>query len=324
VRLSDPIPLPTAVDPGSPDLPQGSGLVFIPRDSQNSTVHQWSVSVQRELLSNTSAMLAYVGTRGDNLAAQITSAGFAGAVADRLTSIFYIGSSSYDSLQASVRRTEASGLSYLASYTLGRARNNTPGFFAGNPSRGGTVTDADCVRPGQTCDLDIDEGPADYDATHRFTFAGTWALPFAREDPIVGGWNLNAVLTLQTGTPFTVYSGFDGIKRADQNGDPDSGPRTTDQWFNTSVFSAAAGAQGTARRNSVRGPGTRTLDLSLFKTFKVAGRTQLELRVEAFNVFDTPLYSQPNNVVGDPNFGKITGTRLNSERQVQLAARVVF
>jgi hypothetical protein len=282
------------------------------------------VSVQRELLSNTSGMVAYVGTRGENLAAQITSAGFAGAVADRLTSIFYIGSSSYDSLQATVRRHESDGLSYLASYTLGRARNNTPGFFAGSPSRGSTVTDPDCVRPGQTCNLDLDEGPADYDAAHRFTLAGTWTLPFAKDDPIVGGWNVNAVLTLQSGTPFTVYSGFDGIKRADQGGDPNGGPRTTDEWFNTSVFSPAAGTQGTAGRNSVRGPGTRTLDLSLFKTFRLAGRSALELRIEAFNVFDTPLYNQPNNVVGDPNFGKITGTRLNSERQVQLAARVVF
>jgi hypothetical protein len=269
-------------------------------------------------------MVAYVGTRAENLAAQITSAGFAGAVADRLTSIFYIGESSYDSLPATVRRAESSGLSYLASYTLGRARNNTPGFFAGNPSRGGTVTDADCVRPGQTCDLDVDEGAADYDARHRFTLAATWALPFAREDAILGGWNVNAVLTLQSGTPFTVYSGFDGIKRADQNGDANDGPRTVDQWFDTSVFSPAAGTQGTAERNSVRGPGIRTLDLSLFKIFKLAGRSALELRIEGFNVFDSPVYAQPNNVVGDPNFGKITQTRLNTERQVQLAARFTF
>jgi hypothetical protein len=71
-------------------------------------------------------------------------------------------------------------------------------------------------------------------------------------------------------------------------------------------------------------PGIKTLDLSLFKTFRVAGRSALELRIEGFNIFGTPQYNQPNNVVGDPNFGKITGTRLNSERQVQLAARFTF
>jgi hypothetical protein len=50
----------------------------------------------------------------------------------------------------------------------------------------------------------------------------------------------------------------------------------------------------------------------------------VELRLEAFNVFDSAVYSQPNNVVGDPNFGRITQTRLNTERQVQLAARLTF
>ena len=323
VKLSDPIPLPTPVNAQNPKLPQGSGVVFIPRDSETTEVQQWSLGVQREVLANTSAMVAYVGTRADNLAALITSSGFAGAVADRLSTVKYIGSSSYDALQASVRRS-GTNLSFLASYTLGNARNNTPGFFAGNPSRGGTVTDADCVRPGQTCDLDLDEGPADYDARHRFTLAATWALPFARDNAILGGWNVNTVITLQTGTPFTVYSDFGGITRADQNGDPNDGPENTRQWFDTSVFRKAAGGQGTAERNSVRGPGTRTVDLSLFKTFALARAGAVELRIEGYNVFNTAQYNQPNNVVADSNFGKITGTRQNSERQVQLAARYIF
>ena len=132
------------------------------------------------------------------------------------------------------------------------------------------------------------------------------------------------MLTLQSGTPFTIYSGFDGIRRADQNGSANDGPKNVDEWFDTSAFTRAAGSQGTAERNSVRGPGIRTLDLSLFKTFDLSRAGAVELRVEAFNVFNTPLYNQPNNVVGDPNFGKITGTRLNSERQIQLAARYLF
>ena len=324
VRLSDPIPLPTPVDPRNPVLPQGSGLVYIPRDSENTEVQQWSLSLQREVFSNMSAMVAYVGTRAENLATNITSSGFAGDVADRLSTTMYIGSSSYDSLQASVRLREWRGLSFLASYTLGDATNNTPGFFAGNPSRGGTVTDADCLVPGNDCDLDLDEGPADYDVRHRFTFASTWNIPWARENYLFGGWAMNTVITLQTGTPFTVYSDFGGIRRADQTGDPNDGPENEDEWFDTSAFRPASGSQGTAGRNSVRGPGTSTVDLSLFKTFPLARAGALELRVEGFNIFNTPQYSQPNNVVGDPNFGRITGTRLNTERQVQLAARYIF
>jgi hypothetical protein len=126
---------------------------------------------------------------------------------------------------------------------------------------------------------------------------------------------------VQSGTPFTVYA---GDKRADQTGDPNDGPKTTAQWFNTSAFSSAAGAQGTEKRNAVRGPGYFNVDMSLFKNIKLHGRSALELRLEAFNVFNHPQYGQPNQFVGDPNFGKITGTRLNSERQVQLAARFTF
>ncbi|HVR44076.1 MAG TPA: TonB-dependent receptor [Thermoanaerobaculia bacterium] len=324
VRISDPIPLPTPVDPQNPELPQGSGVVYIPEDSETTEVQQWSLSVQREVNANTSAMLAYVGTRADNLAALITSAGFAGDVAGRLNTVMYIGSSSYDALQASVRMRAWRGLSFLASYTLGEARNDTPGFFAGNPSRGGTVTDADCVEPGQTCDLGLDEGLADYDSRHRFTFAGTWEIPFATGNPLLGGWALNGVVTLQSGTPFTVYSDFGGITRANQNGNPNDGPENVGEWFNTSVFTPATGGQGTAERNSVRGPDIRTVDLSLFKTIDLSELGAVELRIEGFNVFNTPLYGQPNNVVIDPNFGRITGTRFNSERQIQLAVRYIF
>jgi len=324
VRISDPIPLPTPVNPNSPVLPQGSGLVYIPKDSKNTEVQQWSLSIQRELMRNMSGMIAYVGTRADNLAARITSSGFAGDVADRLTTIMYIGSSQYDALQASLRVTDWKGLSFLASYTNSDATNNTPGLFPGNPSRGGTVTDADCITPGQTCNLELDKGPADYDIPHRFTLAGTWKLPFMSGNGIWGGWSLNAVYTVQSGTPFTIYSDFGGIKRADALPGSNNDPKTEDEWFDTSNFRAATGAQGTAGRNSVRGPGFRTLDISLFKTFNLSHYGDIELRIEGFNVFNRPIYNQPNNVVADTNFGKITGTRLNTERQVQLAVRYLF
>jgi hypothetical protein len=130
------------------------------------------------------------------------------------------------------------------------------------------------------------------------------------------------VLTLQSGTPFTVYDSFG--KRGDINGNPNDGPKNTNQWFNTSAFSSATGAPVTEPRNAVRGPGTKTLDLSLFKTFAVPSYGALELRVERFNIFNWAQYNQPVQWLGDPTFGKITGTRLNSERQVQLAARYIY
>ncbi len=325
VRLSDPIPLPTPVNPANPELPQGSGLVYVPRDNPTTRVQQYSVSLQHELASDTAVMLAYVGTRGDNLTALLSRAGFAGNVADRLTVLERIGISRYNALQAQVRRSDAHGLSVLASYTLGFAKDNVPSLFSGSPSRGAAVTDPNCKDPLKTCNLDLDYGYADFDVRHRFTLAASYELPFFEGDRILGGWSVNSVVTLQSGSPFTVYAGFDGSQRANVSGDPNDGPGTEDRWFNTAAFSApASGAQGNSERNSVRGPGLKTVDVSIFKTFNLGGDKGLELRIEGFNIFDTPQYTQPNNVLADGNFGKITQTRLNSERQIQIAARLKF
>ncbi|MDQ6799676.1 MAG: TonB-dependent receptor [Acidobacteriota bacterium] len=323
IRLDQPIPLPDPVSSSSTTLPDSTGVVYIPRDSKTPEVKEWNIGMQREIDRNTSAMVAYVGSKGENLATIITSAGFNGAFSDRLTTVFYTGTSKYNGLQASLRRRESNGLSYLASYTYGNAKNNGPGFFAGNPSRGGRITDTSCVKAGTTnCDLSLDYGRADYDARHRFTVAATYALPFARNNALAGGWNLNTIVTLQTGTPFTVYD--NNGKRGDMVGNPNNGPKNANKWFNTDAFKPAAGFQGTEPRNAVTGPPTRTVDLSLFKTFAMSAAGAFELRLEAFNIFNWAQYNQPNNIVGDPNFGKITGTRLNSERQIQLGARYYF
>ena len=317
VRISDPIPLPTPVDPNDPVLPQGSGLVYFPRDSKSTTVQQFSAGFQRELTSNTAAMLVYVGTRGDNLTAKLTNAGFAGDnLADRLSTLKNIGTSQYDSIQASLRRNLSGGLSYLASYTLSRAKDDIPSLYPGSSSRGTAVTDIN--------DLSKDWGYADFDSRHRFTLAGTYELPWAKENKILGGWAVNTVVTLQSSTPFTAYAEGGGPLRADQNGDPNGGPKTSDEWFDTSVFTRPTTSQGSAERNSVRAPGIKTIDLSLFKNFALGQRANLEVRLEGFNITNTPQYGQPNQVLNDPNFGKITGTRLNTERQFQIAARFTF
>ena len=313
IRLSDPIPLP---DPININNPAGLAVVYIPEDSKTPRVKQFSLSGQRELLPSTSLLVAYVGTRGDHLAAQL-------ATVNGVKTIRYIAESTYDAIQSTLRRSESFGLSYLISYTNGHATTNAPGFFPGNPTNNVAVaSDPNCAVIGSTCNLDLDRGPADYDARNRFTLAATYALPWMRTNPIVGGWSVNSVLTLQSGTPFTVFDSSG--RRANQSGDPNTGAKGIDKWFNTSVFSPATGFQGTSRPNSVRGPATRTLDLSLFKTFNLARAGALELRVEGFNVFNWPQYGQPNQFLADPSFGKITTTKQNTERQIQLGARYLF
>jgi hypothetical protein len=313
VRLSDPIPLPTPVDLNNPVLPDGSGVVFVPRDTRNNRYQQFNVGLQRQLDNLTAVSVGYVGTRGDNLTARTSSAGFNGIISGRLTTLANVATSSYDSLQVALRRTSAEGLSYLASYTWGHAINDSPGPF---PGPGGFLV------PTIANDLGVDKGNADYDVRHRFTLSATWPLPFAKDNPLVGGWSVNTIVTLQTGNWFGVFQ--DG-GRPDRVGDPnEGGARNATQWFNTAAFASRSGVFGDAGRNVIEGPPLRTVDLSLFKTFKLRGRSALELRIEGFNVFNTTQLDVPNQFFGSPDFGRITQTRLNSERQVQLAARLTF
>ena len=96
------------------------------------------------------------------------------------------------------------------------------------------------------------------------------------------------------------------------------------QWVDPNSFAAPPAGQQGAERNSARGPGVNTVDLSIFKNFKIHKNAGLEVRLEGFNIFDTAQYNLPNQTLGDPNFGRVTGTRLNTERQFQLAARFSF
>jgi hypothetical protein len=317
VSLSEPIPLPVTVDPRNPVLPDGSGIVYVPRDTQNNRYQQFNLGVQRELSSTTAVTLGYVGTRGDNLTAVVSRAGFNGVVQGRITTVANVASSNYDSFQASLRRTSARGLSYLASYTWGHAINDSPGPF---PGPGGFIV------PTIANDLGVDKGNADYDIRHRFTLAATWPLPFAPDDPFLGGWSVNAIVTLQTGNWF---SAFCCGGRPELVGDPNEltdAQRDAGFRFNPAAFRVVTNGANIAGRNIIQGPPLRTVDLSIFKTIKLGGRRALELRFEGFNILNTSqLQLNDDSLFLDrSNFGKAVQTRLNTERQVQLAARLTF
>jgi hypothetical protein len=150
---------------------------------------------------------------------------------------------------------------------------------------------------------------------------------------VLGGWQLNGIFQAQTGFPLTVIepnniSLTSSTNRPDMTCNPNvGGARTAAQWFDTSCFrrltlSDDAGNVGNEPRNAVRGPGFNRVDVSLFKNFFVARTQQLQLRIEAFNAFNTVRFGQPGNQIGSPTFGQITSAE--DGRITQLGLKYTF
>lgn len=161
-----------------------------------------------------------------------------------------------------------------------------------------------------------------FDHRHLFVASGTWLLP--------RDWRVSAVFSARSGAPFTVNLGVDRAnigagpaQRPDALGDPNlpGGEQTPDRWFDPTAFALPAQfAFGTARRNSVIGPGSATLDVSLAKLFGLGGRRDLEVRVDVFNALNHANVDLPNRIFGTPNFGRIFSAK--NARELQVGVRL--
>lgn len=143
-------------------------------------------------------------------------------------------------------------------------------------------------------------GLADSDQRHRLVTSFVWELPSPQTGAakaVLGGWQFNGILKLASGTPFTVSSGRDTMlnfatSRANLIGDPNlptnrSRAELIPRYFNAGAFEIpATGTFGNTPRNFLIGPGSKNVDLSLFRTFEVRDRLRLQFRAEAFNAFN--------------------------------------
>jgi hypothetical protein len=180
---------------------------------------------------------------------------------------------------------------------------------------------------------------SDFNVAHRFVVSSVYSLPKLAGQPaylrqLAGGWQASGILTLQSGQPFTIFSGLDNsfsainADHADVIGNPSldtSRPRSQllAQYFNTAAFARnALGTFGTAPRNMVVGPGVATLDMALMKNFRVRDRYRFEFRGEFFNLPNRPNFGTPVGTVTSPNFGKITSA--SDPRIVQFALKLAF
>jgi hypothetical protein len=161
---------------------------------------------------------------------------------------------------------------------------------------------------------------------HRIAHSGVLAY-------LLGGWNANGIVTLQSGMPFAIaqatnfnaFAGF-GTQRPTIHGKANlpADQRTVARFINTDAFSVTPQFRlGSASRDPARGPAYRDLDLGLAKNTQFTERLILELRGEVFNVTNTPAFAQPNATVGAANFGSITATSADP-RVAQVAAKLHF
>jgi hypothetical protein len=309
---------------------------------KNGRLQSWNVTVEREILPTYLVRVGYAGSHGDRLAMgrELNPARYeAGATTsttnqrrplfpafNNITTIESTGRSTYHSLQLTLDKRMSRHFSVLSSYTLSKNMDH-----AGEAKQTG-------VTQTNPYDLEFDWGPSNADRRHRFVSSFLWQLPGefgnAVMEGVLGGWALTGILSMQSGAGFTVTSGADnarsgtGGQRADISGDPElPNDRTNEEkilrWFNTSVYSPnALGTFGNSGRNSLRGPGSKNVDLGLHKSFPMGGTSQLQVRIEAFNAFNWVNLGTPNTSQNSSNFGRITSAA--AARVMQAAVRLSF
>jgi hypothetical protein len=152
---------------------------------------------------------------------------------------------------------------------------------------------------------------------------------------LFGGWQINSILTLQTGTPGTIIAGYDEgnrgysapVDRPNSTGVNAALPKdqqTANAFFNTATFSRVpAGTLGNVGRNTLIGPGIANLDSSLFKSFRVREQQQVQFRFETFNAPNHPNLGLPNLSLTTAGFGTIRTTNTNM-RNIQFGLKYLF
>jgi hypothetical protein len=121
---------------------------------------------------------------------------------------------------------------------------------------------------------------------------------------------------------------WDGTQRPNLIGDPSTSGRIQDRlnrWFNEAAFSQPAqDVPGSAPRTlNYRGPGIRSFNAALLKSFRVVEGQRFEFRLEAQNAFNHPIFGDPNTAYGSTSFGQITATKVGP-REVQIGLKYYF
>ena len=340
--MSNGFPAPVAAvipDSGIITNPQNQVFDVIDTGFREGYVQSWNLAYQRALPKNFMFEVAYVGNKGVNVPMPINlnpglilGAGAAGRpyfskfnrnVDTNLR--FASGDNEYNSMQLKLDKRYSNGFLLTTAYTWGRAMAN------GGDDNGG---------PAWYINPERNWARAGFDRRHTFVQSYIYELPFGKGKPyfqegagawVLGGWQLNGILTLMSGNAINFSS--NAPNNAPGNAQTPNvsgafrvlGGVNDSPWFDTSVFSApAANTFGNVGRNAASGPNFYNLDASLFRNVQVTERFKLEFRAEAFSLPNSPRWqlNNPNVNVNDPNFGLVRGAGGN--RSIQLGLRLLF
>jgi hypothetical protein len=312
-------------------------------DRKTPYMFQYVVNFQRQLDRATAVEIGYLGSRSHRLermfdANEVTPG--PGNVQSRrpypeFTKVQEIGNvaeARYNSMALKLTRRLDRGLSVLVGYTLSKSEDNGSGI---------RVLNGDALFPQNSNCFDCEWGLSIFDVRHRFVTSVLYELPFGPGKPmaqsglagaLAGGWQITAIVNKSSGFPRDPAVGVDVPNTGAQTyrpnlvagQDPNDGPRTIQQWFNTAAFARPdAFTYGNAGRNIVIGPGIFNTDMSLIRNVVFGGGKSLQFRLEAFNVFNHPIWGDPTMAMTSPLYGTINSTR-TPMRELQLGVKFAF
>ena len=336
-------------------------------DATPPSVQNWNVGVQRSLSGRYLVEARYVGAAGKHLPRNVEAnpavfgPGATAQNADRrrlyancpadgsacdfstIAMLRNITTSRYHAGQFSVSKRYGSGVGFNVSYWLSEAKDALSSMNLSGAAAKPLAGENDLAQ--NPFDLDAEYGPSLFDARHRLVATVSWqahigsgAAPLLQT--LFDAWQLNAIGSANSGTPFTVsdsanvslqansppISGFPA-SRPNLVGDPNAGPRTVDAWLSRDAFQrlnvqTQAGEFGNAGRNIARGPGYQNVDVSFVRDFPLSGDVRLQFRAEIFNVLNHVNFGLPVADLNSANFGRIFAA--GPPRLTQFALKLSF
>ncbi len=296
----------------------------------------WNLNLEREITRGSILSIAYIGSRtlhADSATILNVPEPGPGNISSRrpipqlsqVHEIRWDGWATYHAFALGLKRRLSRGLTFDANWTWSHSIDD-----ASDP--GPTLNETNLAQ--NVYNRSGEKASSSFDHRHRAVISLVYQIPSPSNSrwvqALLGQWQTGSYFTAQSGAPFTVNISSDQAnigagpaQRPNISGDPNNGPHTPQQWFDTSMFSLPAlYSFGNAPRNAVLGPGLQEFDFSLQKDIVLREPLRLQFRAEAYNLLNHANFNIPNRIAFTPNFGSISSAQ--DSRQLQFALKVLF